>query len=123
MFTHFQSSFTSSPTSILLIPPVKYLYTYCPIFLFAVFCPVLPTPYFIITHPLLHVCIFPIALFIHFFECFPLFYFHPLSILFLYHTLFHFYFLGILPNVIDGLYRFYTPTIPFLRMPFLLLSQ
>ena len=95
--------FYSSPTPILLIPPVKYLSTCCPIFIFAVFSPILPTPYFIIIHPLLHIHVYSLLhYFIHFFEYFPLFYLHPLYILSLHPTLFHFYFFGSLPNVTDG---------------------
>ena len=60
MFSHFQLrliSFTFSPTPILLIPPVKYLYTSCPIFLLRFFVQyyllpisLLPTYYYIYSY-------------------------------------------------------------------------
>ena len=116
MIIYFQFYFTSSVTRILPIPPVKYLSTSCPIRIFAVFCLILPIPYFNITHQLyIYMYISYRIILSTSLNIFPLFYLHPLSI--------HFYFLGLLSNITARLYRFYTLTIPFLRMSYLLPSQ
>ena len=99
MFSHFPFYFTFSPTPILLIPPVKYLSTSCPILstqfsvrYYGYPISVLPTLYYILY---ISCSFLSISLNI----C-PLFYLHPLSILFLYPSLFHFYFLDCYPIVL-----------------------